>query len=55
MEYYEQEFLDYEDYLLLTGHLQLLSNMFQVKNPHATSDLVLTKYERYQKFEKSER
>ena len=28
MEYYEADFLEYEDYLTLTGHMNLIQHLF---------------------------
>ena len=55
MQYYEVDFLEYEKYLNLTGHMELLKNMFKYHCLYAQSEFVLNKFEKYEKFEKLQR
>ena len=55
MQYYEMEFIDYENYLTLTGNMDLLNNLFKYDNPYAKSDFVLHKFQKYEEFEKTQR
>ena len=50
MEYYEDEFLEFEEYLLITDdRVQSTSD-----NPHAKSDYFLDRFAKYEKWQKSE-
>ena len=53
MEYYEREFIEYEEYLTLTGHMHLIKNLFA--DTEKESEYVLKKYKKYQQYEKKER
>ena len=50
MEYYEESFLDFEDYLNVTGQMKKAS----ADDPHANSKYVLESFRKYEKFQKHE-
>ena len=50
MEYYEQEFLDFEDYAVMVGKTIQSS----AQNPYANSDFMLHNFAKYEKFWKKE-
>ena len=50
MEYYEQEFLDFEDYAVMVGKTIQSS----AQNPSANSDFMLHNFAKYEKFWKKE-
>ena len=50
MQYYEDEFNDFEDYLQFTGQ-QVQSTR---ENPHANSDYVLERYANFENWRKEE-
>ena len=49
-EYYEEDFLEFENYINLTTNLRPSSK----QNPHEKSDYYLEKYKQYEKFMKKE-
>ena len=50
MEYYEQDFLEFEEYALATGKTIRSSN----DNPHANGNFMLANFAKYEKFWKRE-
>ena len=50
MEYYEERFIDFEDYLNVTGQKKNSTP----KNPHANSNYVLQRFQQFEKFQKKE-
>ena len=50
MEYYEQDFLDFEDYSLFTGRTVSSSH----EKPYANGDFILENFTKYEKFWKKE-
>ena len=50
MEYYEEEFIEFEDYLLLTDQRVHSTS----DNPHAKSDYFLDRFAKYEKWQKAE-
>ena len=50
MEYYEDSFIEFEDYLIQKGH----HNISTPDQPHANSDFYLDKFTKYEKWMKAE-
>ena len=50
MEYYEENFLEFEEYMEVTGQRKEAT----ADDPHANSTYVLQKFKKFEKFQKKE-
>ena len=50
MEYYEESFIEFENFLIQTGY----KNRFRPENPHANSEFYLQKFANYEKWMKAD-